>query len=251
MQYECKYKGIVAVSSREGRLLGACSPLSALTGACCRPSLPASGGNRTLAEAFQFKYGKLPSEFAKARKRKTIVGVGVQLRGGEAGSPDAGLFVISDVTAGGPAARAGVRPLERITGVDGVPSAQLTLAQVARALGGKPGETVTLTLRAKASGEEAPVERSVALVREEVALKPAAGVSAFEGPSGGLFSGAVGPKPPPALWLAMQGMREGGRRVVQVPSDVGYEDVGSNEIPPNADFVLDIELLTVVVPPAA
>jgi FKBP-type peptidyl-prolyl cis-trans isomerase FkpA len=47
----------------------------------------------------------------------------------------------------------------------------------------------------------------------------------------------------------MAGMREGGRRTVMVPSDVGYEDIGSNEIPPNADFTLDIELLSVK-PPA-
>ena len=40
-------------------------------------------------------------------------------------------------------------------------------------------------------------------------------------------------------------MREGGRRSVLVPADVGYEDIGSNEIPPNADFTLEIELISV------
>ena len=100
-----------------------------------------------------------------------------------------------------------------------------------------------LTLRQ--SGADGPRVVDVALTREEVAVKPKAGTSSFEGPAGGLFSGAVGPKPPPALWLAMQGMREGGRRSVLVPADVGYEDVGSNEIPPNADFTLEIELLSV------
>ena len=43
----------------------------------------------------------------------------------------------------------------------------------------------------------------------------------------------------------MAGMREGGRRTVLVPADVGYDDAGINEIPPDADFTLDIELLTV------
>ena len=80
---------------------------------CC------SGGNRTLAEAFQFKYGKIPEEFTKPRKRKTIVGVGIELRSAEPGSPDAGLFVVGDTTPGGPAARAGVRPLARVLAVDG------------------------------------------------------------------------------------------------------------------------------------
>jgi hypothetical protein len=124
VQYDCKYRGIVAVSSREGRLLGT-HPLRVFPRfAAVRRALRLTprcyaGGNRTLAEPFQFKYGKLPEEFTKPRKRKTIVGVGIELRAAEAGSADAGLFVVSDTTAGGPAARAGVRPLDRVLAVDG------------------------------------------------------------------------------------------------------------------------------------
>jgi hypothetical protein len=106
-----------------------------------------------------------------------------------------------------------------------------------------PPQEVKLTLRQ--STPEGPRVLDVSLAREEVPVKPKAGSSAFDGPAGGLFSGSVGPKPPPALWLAMKGMREGGRRSVLVPADVGYEDVGSNEIPPTADFTLEIELLSV------
>ncbi len=76
-----------------------------------------SGGNRTLAEPFQFKYGRIPEEFTKPRRRKTIVGVGIELRAGD--GADAGLFVVADVTAGGPAAKAGVRPLDRVLAVAG------------------------------------------------------------------------------------------------------------------------------------
>ena len=47
------------------------------------------------------------------------MGVGIELRPAEPGSADAGLFVISDTTPGGPAARAGVRPLDRVLAVDG------------------------------------------------------------------------------------------------------------------------------------
>ena len=108
---------------------------------------------------------------------------------------------------------------------------------------GLAAQEVKLTLRQITP--EGPRVLDVSLAREEVPVKPKAGSSAFDGPAGGLFSGSVGPKPPPALWLAMQGMREGGRRSVLVPADVGYEDVGSNEIPPNADFTLEIELLSV------
>ena len=124
VQYDCKYRGIVAVSSREGRLLGTSTAAfarnkhnnaRALADLVARPA----GGNRTLAEPFQFKYGKLPEEFTKPRKRKTIVGVGIELRPAEPGSADAGLFVISDITPGGPAARAGVRPLDRVLAIEG------------------------------------------------------------------------------------------------------------------------------------
>lgn len=221
VQYDCRYRGIVAVSSREGRLLG---------------------GNRTLAEAFGFKYGSIPDEFTKPKKRKTIVGVGISLTPCAPGSPDEGLFVVSDTTAGGPAASGGVRPLDRVLAVDGKPSGELSLGEVARMLsGGAVGSTVVLKLR-KASQVE-PVD--VSLTRAAIAVKPSSTSSSFDGPAGGLFAGTSGPKPPPALWLAMQGMREGGRRTVEVPSDVGYEDVGNNEIPPDASFTLDIELLSV------
>ncbi len=80
---------------------------------------PQTGGNRTLAEPFVFKYGVLPEEFTKPKKRKTIVGVGVELRAGEAGSADEGLFVVADTTAGGPAAAGGIRPLDRVLAIDG------------------------------------------------------------------------------------------------------------------------------------
>ncbi len=62
---------------------------------------------------------------------------------------------------------------------------------------------MTLTLRQ--AGADGPRVSDVALKREEIALKPKPGVSSFDSPSGGLFSGTVGPKPPPALWLAMTG----------------------------------------------
>ena len=127
----------------------------------------------------------------------------------------------------------------------GTPAAELTIGDVARKLAGTVGtararrdckslalppltpfplpfflpQEVTLTLR-QATGE-GPKVSDFTLTREEVPVKPKAGASAYDGPAGGLFAGAVGPKPPPALWLAMQGMREGGRRTVQVPSDVG------------------------------
>jgi peptidylprolyl isomerase len=77
------------------------------------------GGNRTLAEPFNFKYGRIPEEFTKPRKRKTIVGVGIELTAADPTGADVGLFVVQDTTPGGPAARAGVRPLDRVMAING------------------------------------------------------------------------------------------------------------------------------------
>lgn len=62
---------------------------------------------------------------------------------------------------------------------------------------------------------------------------------------GGLFSGMSGPKAPPALQYAVQGMAVGGKRHVLVPADLGYGDRGEQEIPPGATFELVIELLQI------
>lgn len=210
------------------------------------------GGNRTLAEAFSVKYGALPEEFTRPRRKQSFVGVGVELRPAEPGSSDEGLFIVSSTRAGGPAAQAGVRPLDRLLALDGVSVAQLSLGEVARRLAdGPPGSSVTLRLRQSRS-ESGPFESNVTLERALLALPPRA-AAASDGPAGGLYAGSgSGPKPPPALFLAVQGMREGGRRSVLVPADVGYDDLGSNEIPPGAAFVMEVEVLSVAEPkPAA
>ena len=78
-----------------------------------------TGGNRTLSEAFVFKYGALPDEFLRPKRRKTFLGVGVELRAGDPATPDDKLFLVADIRPGGPAARAGVRPLDRLLAVNG------------------------------------------------------------------------------------------------------------------------------------
>ncbi|EFJ32328.1 hypothetical protein SELMODRAFT_16278, partial [Selaginella moellendorffii] len=59
----------------------------------------------------------------------------------------------------------------------------------------------------------------------------------------GLFSAQASPKPPPALYTVVEGMRVGGKRTVIVTPDVGYGDRGMNEIPPKATFDMSVELL--------
>lgn len=65
--------------------------------------------------------------------------------------------------------------------------------------------------------------------------------------AGGLFAGGGGPKPPAALSAAVIGMREGGKRSVLVPAELGYGAQGEQEIPPNCpSFELRVELLNIV-----
>ncbi|KAH9315731.1 hypothetical protein KI387_024358 [Taxus chinensis] len=64
----------------------------------------------------------------------------------------------------------------------------------------------------------------------------------------GLFSAQAAPKPPPALYTIIEGMREGGQRTVIVTPEVGYGKRSMNEIPPNGTFDLNLELLKVKLP---
>ncbi|MED6183805.1 Peptidyl-prolyl cis-trans isomerase fkbp18, chloroplastic [Stylosanthes scabra] len=62
----------------------------------------------------------------------------------------------------------------------------------------------------------------------------------------GLFSAQAAPKPPPAMYTVVEGMRVGGKRTVIVPPESGYAQRGMNEIPPGATFELNVELLEIV-----
>ena len=68
---------------------------------------------------------------------------------------------------------------------------------------------------------------------------------AGESGGGGLFSGAGGPEPPPALSSAVLGMRVGGIRSALVPPEKGYGQRGLGEIPPGASFELRVEVLEI------
>lgn len=51
----------------------------------------------------------------------------------------------------------------------------------------------------------------------------------------GLFSAQAAPKPPPALYYIVEGMKLGGKRTAIVPPELGYGQKGSNEIPVSSD----------------
>jgi peptidylprolyl isomerase len=53
LHYDCKYRGLLALSSREARLLG---------------------GNRTIAEPFEMNYGRVPSEYTRPIRYDTFTG---------------------------------------------------------------------------------------------------------------------------------------------------------------------------------
>ncbi|KAK6160853.1 hypothetical protein DH2020_004234 [Rehmannia glutinosa] len=64
----------------------------------------------------------------------------------------------------------------------------------------------------------------------------------------GLFSAQAAPKPPKAMYTITEGMKVGGKRTVIIPPEAGYGPKGMNEIPPGAEFELNIELLQVISP---
>ncbi|CAN6236895.1 unnamed protein product [Urochloa humidicola] len=70
----------------------------------------------------------------------------------------------------------------------------------------------------------------------------------FADNANGLYSAQAAPKPPAAMYTITEGMKVGGKRRVIVPPELGYGKRGMSEIPPDASFELDIELLEVISP---
>lgn len=219
LHFTCRYRGLTAVSSREARTLG---------------------GNRTIAEPLEFKYGKLPSEYAKPLVRKTVVGIGAEVRV----DPELRELYVVNTVFNGPAEKAGIKPNDTIVSINGTGNlADVPITEIGALLIGDIGTDVELEVKRGGSRAGGPVEK-LTLTRESTAVVPKKRVVEVEG-GGGLFVGGSGPKPPPVVYVpqALEGMRVGGRRNIIVPADVGYEDVGEGEIPPGAEFKLEVELL--------
>jgi len=224
IHYTCRYRNLTAVSSREARTLG---------------------GNRTIAEPLEFKFGKLPSDYSRALVRKMVVGIGAEVRV----DPELRELYVVNTVFDGPADRAGIKANDAIVSIDGVGDlANVAIADIGALLIGDAG--TELVVEVKKGGERAAgVVEKITLVRESTAVVPKKRVVEVEG-GGGLFTGATGPKPPAVVYVpeALEGMRVGGRRNIIVPADVGYADVGESEIPPGATFRLEVELLEVRTP---
>jgi len=224
LHFECKYRGLTVLSTREARTLG---------------------GNRTISEPFQFRYGTLPNEFTKAAKRKNIVGIGAEVRL----DPELQELYVVKCVFNGPADRAGIKPNDVVVSIDGVSDLEnKPIQEIGALLVGDLGTEVELKIKKGGSraGANAPIE-TYKLTREVTAVAAPKREIQVDG-GGGLFTGGSGPKPPPLIYVpeALAGMSVGGRRRFKVPADVGYEDIGEGEIPPGSEFILEVELLDVV-----
>lgn len=224
LHFECKYRGLTVLSTREARTLG---------------------GNRTISEPFQFKYGTLPNEFTKAAKRKNIIGIGAEVRI----DPELQELYVVKCVFNGPADRAGIKPNDVVVSIDGVGDlVNKPIQEIGALLVGDVDTEVELKIKKGGSraGADAPIE-TYKLKREVTAVAAPKREIQVDG-GGGLFTGGSGPKPPPLVYVpeALAGMSVGGRRSFKCPADVGYEDVGEGEIPPGADFVFEVELLDAV-----
>ncbi len=105
----------------------------------------------------------------------SLTGIGAILR-----SDAAGLYV-TDLVAGGPAARAGLSVEDRVLRVDGVSTTGMKTADATARIRGPAGTSVTLLVRHAAPGGAASSDRVLTLRREAVELR---NVRARVGPGG-------------------------------------------------------------------
>ncbi|NJO43073.1 MAG: PDZ domain-containing protein [Cyanobacteria bacterium CRU_2_1] len=93
-----------------------------------------------------------------------LTGVGLQIM---QDNPTGELRVIAPI-AGSPAEYAGIKPHDRITKINGFPTAKLSLDEAAERMRGSMGSRVTLTV----IHEDASDEQDILLVRDRISLNP-------------------------------------------------------------------------------
>ncbi len=225
IHFDVKLRGLTVLSTRTARTLG---------------------GNRTVSEPMQFLYGKLPTEFSKPLKRKTVNGIGAEVRI----DPELGELYVVKVSPDGPAEKAGFKANDEILEIDGTKDlANLPIQEIGALLIGPVDTTVDVTVKkgGTRAGPDAPVEKYT-LTREATAIVPkkrTANVDVEGG--GGLFNGETGPAIPPVVYVpvVLEGMKVGGRRIIKTPADLGYADQGEGEIPPGSEIIVEVEVLDV------
>ena len=122
------------------------------------PKLMAAALRGMLAELDPHSQFMSPEVFQQMKDsgEATYEGVGFTI------APEPGGLMIVSVREAGPAARAGIRPGDRILKLGNDPTAKLTFLECVQRLRGQPGETLTLTYSRPSSRET----KEVAMVRE-------------------------------------------------------------------------------------
>ncbi|HXT15117.1 MAG TPA: FKBP-type peptidyl-prolyl cis-trans isomerase [Gemmatimonadaceae bacterium] len=129
------------------------------------------------------------------------------------------------------------------TGVNGTPS-DPTTESFAPALG------VNISQMTKvAVGSEFVYYKDLAVGTGTLLSSPVTVVITYAGylTNGALFDGAQGVAIPlagsvPGFQTGMLGMKEGGERLIVIPSDLGYGSTQVSRIPPNSTLVFDVRL---------
>jgi len=123
------------------------------------------GATAVIARRFEDPYSEIiwPERLRRFRQQVegNFVGVGILIRHDEKRE-----IMIINPLEGSPAARAGVKPDDRIIAVNGQPTTGWSLNRAVDLITGPAGETVTLTIRR--AGEDKPLE--VPLVRESIKM---------------------------------------------------------------------------------
>lgn len=214
--FEVYYRNVLVESSREGRLIGR---------------------NATLEEPLSFACGFVPPKYTVSAPVDYVVGVGLKLEEDLATGEKYALKVYF----GSPAQQAGVPLNSRLAAVDGESVAGMSTERVGELLRGDGEEGGEVVLSMSVLGGE-PIDYKLA--RASYAVPRARPPPPPQG-ANGLYNGEAGAQAPAALFLAVRGMREGGKRLVHVTPDVGYGPAGRGEIPAGESFSLKIELLKV------
>eukprot|EP00470_Lotharella_oceanica_P004283 CAMPEP_0170176336 /NCGR_PEP_ID=MMETSP0040_2-20121228/9238_1 /TAXON_ID=641309 /ORGANISM="Lotharella oceanica, Strain CCMP622" /LENGTH=300 /DNA_ID=CAMNT_0010418621 /DNA_START=148 /DNA_END=1050 /DNA_ORIENTATION=- len=221
VHYDCSYKSVVAVSTRQAVVLSQ---------------------NRYIEKPYEFKYGVVPEALREPLEYKDASGVGIRV------DPDPiytrKLFVTKiypDSAADG----SDLRIFDEILRVNGKDTEDMSRAEVNELLEGESG-TVNIEVERNMGKNE---RGNSAVKLEKRPYKKLIVKKVKKGPekSGGLYSGEDLAPPPDILFVpdVLKGMRKGGLRRIEVPADLGYGPDGKNEIPGDAPFFVDVELVDV------
>jgi len=225
VHFDCKFKAIVAVSSRSAVTLAQ---------------------NRTIEKPLTINYGSLPVQFQVPEPTVTVEGTGVQI---DTDPIVEGLFVVA-LARNSPGRESALQINDRVLKVNGEKVFNMNKVQVQKLLTVPKGETVTLTVGRLQGMGEAPiiVETSITAAAYEKLLpqRSAKDYVEVQGGGGGMYSGEDNAPPPNVLFVpaALAGMKKGGvRRLLVDDSGLGYGPDGKNEIPAGKDFFVEVELL--------